>query len=161
MAARMEAVGQLPDELSAEERSLLNVAFKNAVGSRRAAWRSIADAEQEEMGKGNEEQAQHAWEYCTQVVHELTEICDVLLGLLDGSLIAKATTNESKVFYLKMKADCYRYIAEVSDGDAMSKAANEASLAYVEASKAACEGLEVTHPVRLGLALNYSVFQYE
>merc|ERR1712066_202002 len=33
--------------------------------------------------------------------------------------------------------------------------------AYEEASKVAEKDLVVTHPIRLGLALNYSVFQYE
>ncbi len=37
--------------------------------------------------------------------------------LLDKFLIPKATTAESKVFYLKMKGDYYRYLAEVATGD--------------------------------------------
>jgi len=42
--------------------------------------------------------------------------CDQLFlqGLLDKYLIAKASNAESKVFYLKMKGDYYRYLAEVS-----------------------------------------------
>merc|ERR1711992_15350 len=71
------------------------------------------------------------------------------------------TTGESQVFYQKMKADYYRYIAEFSDGDAKSTAAENARAAYVEASKVAEKDLAVTHPIRLGLALNFSVFQYE
>merc|ERR1712137_740163 len=55
MANHMEAVGKLPDELSVEERNLLSVAYKNAVGSRRAAWRIITSVEQKEKTKGNEE----------------------------------------------------------------------------------------------------------
>merc|ERR1712110_564947 len=51
--------------------------------------------------------------------------------------------------------------AEFSDGDAKSKAAESARLAYEEAHKVAEKDLAVTHPIRLGLALNYSVFQYE
>ena len=39
-------------------------------------------------------------------------------GLLDKFLIAKASNPESKVFYLKMKGDYYRYLAEVATGDA-------------------------------------------
>lgn len=38
-------------------------------------------------------------------------------GLLDKYLIPKATPAESKVFYLKMKGDYYRYLAEVAVGD--------------------------------------------
>merc|ERR1711920_620041 len=63
--------------------------------------------------------------------------------------------------YQKMKADYYRYIAEFSDGDAKGKAAENARLAYKDASNVAEKDLAVTHGIRLGLALNYSVFQYE
>merc|ERR1712151_717175 len=161
MANHMENVGKQPDELSVEERNLLSVAYKNAVGSRRAAWRIITSVEQKENSKGNAEQAAYAKEYCGKVEAELQKICDTILGLLDNNLIGKATTGESKVFYQKMKADYYRYIAEFSDGDAKAKAAENARLAYEEAHKVAEEDLVVTHPIRLGLALNYSVCQYE
>merc|ERR1711879_721095 len=110
---------------------------------------------------GNAEQAKFAKEYCGKVEAELQKICDTILGLLDNNLISKASTGESKVFYQKMKADYYRYIAEFTDGDAKAKAAENARLAYEEAHKVAEKDLAVTHPIRLGLALNYSVFQYE
>merc|ERR1711953_762472 len=161
MADHMEEVGKQPDELSVEERNLLSVAYKNAVGSRRAAWRIITSVEQKEKNKGNEEQAKFAKEYCSKVETELQKICDTILGLLDGNLIPKASSGESKVFYQKMKADYYRYIAEFSDGDKKSKAAESARQAYQDAQNVAEKDLAVTHPIRLGLALNYSVFQYE
>merc|ERR1712138_213745 len=160
-AEHMQVVGNLADSLTVEERNLLSVAYKNAVGSRRAAWRIITSVEQKEKSKGNDEQAKYAKEYCGKVEAELQKICDTILGLLDTNLIGKAATGESKVFYQKMKADYFRYIAEFTDGDAKSKAAENARLAYEEASKVAEKDLAVTHPIRLGLALNYSVFQYE
>merc|ERR1712217_121021 len=89
MANHMENVGKLPDELSVEERNLLSVAYKNAVGSRRAAWRIIMSVEQKEKTKGNDEQVKHAKEYCGKVEAELQKICDTILGLLDGNLINK------------------------------------------------------------------------
>merc|ERR1711975_154549 len=61
----------------------------------------------------------------------------------------------------KTKADYYRYIAEFTEGDKKTKAAESARLAYSEAQAVAEKGLAVTHPIRLGLALNFSVFQYE
>ena len=60
-----------------------------------------------------------------------------------------------------MKADYYRYIAEFRDNDEKEKAAQSASQAYQEAANVAEKDLAVTHPIRLGLALNYSVFMYE
>ena len=127
MATHMENVGRMPDELSVEERNLLSVAYKNAVGSRRAAWRIITSVESKEKTKGNEEQAKYAREYCQKVEGELQKICDTILGLLDGNLISKSA-GESKVFYQKVKADYYRYIAEFTDGDQKSKAAENARL---------------------------------
>merc|ERR1712056_39374 len=91
MATHMEAVGKLPDELSVEERNLLSVAYKNAVGSRRAAWRIIMSVEQKEKTKGNEEQAQYANEYCRKVEVELQKICGRILKLLNSNLIGKAS----------------------------------------------------------------------
>merc|ERR1712195_201499 len=46
-------------------------------------------------------------------------------------------------------------------GDKKSEAANSAKLAYEEAHTVAEKDLPVTHPIRLGLALNFSVFLYE
>merc|ERR1712072_1236000 len=42
-----------------------------------------------------------------------------------------------------------------------AKAADNARLAYTDAQNVAEKDLAVTHPIRLGLALNFSVFQYE
>ena len=81
--------------------------------------------------------------------------------MLDSSLIAGSFAGESKVFYQKMKAIYYRYIAEFKDGDEKTKAAESARVAYQEAQTVAEKDLAVTHPIRLGLALNFSVFQYE
>merc|ERR1711913_112192 len=125
------------------------------------AWRIITIVEQKEKSKGNDEQAKYAKEYCGKVEAELQKICDTILGLLDNSLITKASNGESKVFYQKMKADYYRYIAEFTEGDKKSTAAEKARQAYQDAADVAEKDLAVTHPIRLGLALNYSVFQYE
>jgi 14-3-3 protein epsilon len=161
MADYMDKVGSTGDELSVEERNLLSVAYKNAVGSRRAAWRIITSVEQKEKSKGNDDNSKYAKEYCGKVESELDKICNTILKLLDDKLIAKASNGESKVFYQKMKADYYRYIAEYKEGDEKSKAAEQARLAYQDAQSVAEKDLAVTHPIRLGLALNYSVFQYE
>merc|ERR1712004_664709 len=104
-----------------------------------------------EKTKGNSEQAQFAREYCQKVETELDQICSTILELLNGNLLDKASSDESKVFYHKMKADYYRYIAEFKADDAKKAAAENARKAYEEASGIAS----------LGLALNYSVFQYE
>jgi 14-3-3 protein epsilon len=161
MADHMKTVGNEGAALSTEERNLLSVAYKNAVGSRRAAWRIISSVEQKEQSKGNTDNAAFAKEYRAKVEGELNTICDAILKLLDSSLVPKSSDGESKVFYLKMKADYFRYIAEFTLDDAKTKAAESAREAYKAAEDVAAKDLPVTHPIRLGLALNFSVFQYE
>jgi 14-3-3 protein epsilon len=161
MADKMCEVGQSAQELSVEERNLLSVAYKNAVGSRRAAWRIISSVEMKEKSKGNAEHEGYAKEYRETVEKELDNICGKILSLLDDHLIIKANNGESKVFYQKMKADYYRYIAEYTENAKQKSAADSAKAAYAEAAAVAEKELAVTHPIRLGLALNFSVFQYE
>merc|ERR1711920_723547 len=103
----------------------------------------MADYMEKETSKGNNEQAGFAKEYCGKVEAELQKICDTILKLLDGNLISKDSSGESQVFYQKMKADYYRYIAEFTADDAKAKAADNARLAYEEAQKVAEKDLAV------------------
>jgi 14-3-3 protein beta/theta/zeta len=163
MAQAMKQVTETGVELSNEERNLLSVAYKNVVGARRSSWRVISSIEQKT--EGSERKQQMAREYREKVEKELREICyDVLVspeGLLDKYLIPKASNAESKVFYLKMKGDYYRYLAEVATGDQRSSVVDESQKAYQEAFDVSKGKMQPTHPIRLGLALNFSVFYYE
>ena len=59
------------------------------------------------------------------------------------------------------KGDYLRYEAEFSTENERKKAAEESLQAYKEASDVAKEELASTNAIRLGLALNFSVFYYE
>ena len=60
-----------------------------------------------------------------------------------------------------MKGDYFRYISEFTSGEENKKAGDNAQAAYVAAADLAEKELSTTHPIRLGLSLNYSVFHYE
>ena len=147
-------------DLSTEERNLLSVAFKNVIGSRRASWRviqSIADSENDDS------RTKILDEYRTVIETEIETICDEILDIING-LVKNSEDTEPKVFYLKMKGDYLRYLAEFQEGAKKDKSSDDASAAYEEANKFATadgKGLPPTDPIRLGLALNYSVFHYE
>jgi len=160
MSATMKKVAQLNEPLSIEERNLLSVAFKNVVGSRRASLRIISSIEQKEDSRGKEDHLAKAKEYHKKVEKELMEICDDILGILDKNLIPSSSLPESKVFYYKMKGDYHRYLAESTTGEFRQSAAEKALEAYKIASEISQELLP-TDPIRLGLALNFSVFYYE
>ncbi|KAI8505935.1 14-3-3 protein zeta-like isoform X3 [Branchiostoma floridae x Branchiostoma belcheri] len=160
MAQAMKSVTEITDSvLSNEERNLLSVAYKNVVGARRSSWRVISSIE----GKteGSENKLKMAKEYRAKVEAELEEICQDVLGLLDKHLIPRADSAESKVFYLKMKGDYYRYLAEVASGTKRDEVVRESQTAYQSAFDISKTDLQPTHPIRLGLALNFSVFYYE
>jgi len=156
----MKKVAHLKVELTVEERNLLSVAYKNEIGARRASWRIISSIEQKEESKGNEAHVQKIREYRKKVEGELMAICNDILNVLDEHLIACAVSNESKVFYYKMKGDYHRYLAEFTQDSARSAASENSLQAYKKALEAA-NNLMPTHPIRLGLALNFSVFYYE
>jgi len=169
MVEFMKVVANLGRELSVEERNLLSVAYKNVIGARRASWRVLSSIEQKERERAGESEIDKislVMTYKNKVEKELDTICDEILRIIKESLLKHANTPESKVFYHKMSGDYWRYLAEFKTGKERTEAANEAKDAYAQAQTVAMgseeeEGLPPTHPIRLGLALNYSVFFYE
>lgn len=161
MLIYIKKVLEFNEELSVEDRNLLSVAYKNSVGTRRTAWRVLSSIETKEEAK-NSSFLPLLREYKRKIEYELDTICDEIIKLLQDKLIKSAKGNsQSEVFYLKMKGDYFRYIAEYATGDKHKSAADQAFEAYSNANEIAGSSLETTNPIRLGLALNFSVFYYE
>ncbi|POY70821.1 hypothetical protein BMF94_6234 [Rhodotorula taiwanensis] len=161
MVSQMKRIASLNSELSIEERNLLSVAYKNVIGARRASWRIVSSIEGKEEAKGNTQQATAIKAYREKIEKELAGICEDILSVLEQHLIPSAESGESKVFYHKMKGDYHRYLAEFATGEPRQKNADASLEAYKAASEIAQTELAPTHPIRLGLALNFSVFYYE
>lgn len=158
MVDHMKRVARMACELSIEERNLLSVAYKNVIGSRRASWRVISSIEQKET---TSDKVRTIREYRFQIEQELQDICSDILEIIKNHLIVNSDSDEGKVFYYKMKGDYHRYLAEFQSGDSRKDSAGEALTAYQNANQIASSDLPPTHPIRLGLALNFSVFYYE
>jgi len=139
-------------DLTVEERNLLSVAYKNVIGARRASWRTL-NVEDHKDDAGVQV-------YKDIVETELEDICKDILDLLENVLVVNPCEKkeESQVFYLKMTGDYYRYLAEFKAGKGYDQKAADN---YEKALVIATEKLSPTHPIRLGLALNYSVCFYE
>jgi len=167
MAGAMKEVTKMSEnDLNKEERNLLSVAYKNIVGAKRSSWRVISSIEQKAADKVDK----LASDYREAIEKELKNVCGEVLDLLDNHLVEKAKSNleekspeekEVPVFYLKMKGDYYRYLAEVAGKEERDDVVENANKAYKEAYAISQEHLEPTNPILLGLALNYSVFHYE
>mmetsp|Transcript_59156 Transcript_59156/g.122340 ORF Transcript_59156/g.122340 Transcript_59156/m.122340 type:complete len:236 (+) Transcript_59156:36-743(+) len=158
MVEHMTAAVKGRPQLTQEERNLLSVAFKNAVSARRCALELVRRSRDVVQAKSDPQVAIYVREYMDQVRDELEHLCLAVLHLLDGSLIPAAPDSESLVFYVKMKADYHRHMAQFGQRGAYAR--EKARQSYGEAELLAMS-LSVTHPVRLALALNYSIFLRE
>ncbi|KAJ8747445.1 hypothetical protein K2173_023845 [Erythroxylum novogranatense] len=161
MVETTKKVAKLDVELTIEERNLLSVGYKNVIGARRASWRILSSIEQKEEAKGHEQNVKRIKEYRQRVEDELSRICSDILSIIDEHLLPSSGSGESSVFYYKMKGDYYRYLAEIKSGDDRKEVADQSLKAYEAATSTAASDLPPTHPIRLGLALNFSVFYYE
>nr|POE97951.1 14-3-3 protein 7 [Quercus suber] len=161
MVEAMKKVAKLDVELTVEERNLVSVGYKNVIGARRASWRILSSIEQKEEAKGNEQNVKRIKEYRQRVEDELAKICNDILSVIDNHLLPSSSSGESTVFYYKMKGDYYRYLAEFKSAEDRKEAADQSLKAYEAATSTAASDLAPTHPIRLGLALNFSVFYYE
>jgi len=84
--------------------------------------------------------------------------CLEVVELIDNYLLKATNTNETVLFYQKMKGDYYRYMAEViTIPDKKKKIIDHANAAYSNAVTLS-DRLDPFNPIRLGLILNYAVF---
>ena len=149
--------------LDAYERSLFSTAYRNAVGVRRTSWRALASLEHNEASTAGirDEKTEMARVFREKVEKEIAGLCKSVLAIIDSKILPTLLEPESKVFFHKLKGDYYRYHAEISIGDEHILARGNANKEYERASDIAVSSLPPTHPTRLGLALNFSVFYYE
>ena len=141
--------------LSADERNLLSVAFKSLISSKRAAVRTINAIEQNpKYAKFGE--ALGAYKH--KIEQSLYEDCENVIQIIKSKVLSKQAENEPKAFFVKMVGDYYRYIAETATGEKLEKVKGEALKAYNEANDIP---LPACNPIKLGQALNFSVFHYE
>merc|ERR1712054_655519 len=145
MVEYMKSVAQnSSSDLSLEERNLLSVAYKNVVGARRASLRIIGSIEAKEKSKGDSDKTMLISGYKSKVEAELNTICNDILEVLETTLIKDTLQPEPKVFYQKMKADYFRYLAEFAIGDQKDSHSKQAEAAYTDAT-AAAGSLAPTH----------------
>lgn len=141
--------------LNTDERNLLSVAFKSLISSKRAAWRTITAIEQNpKYSKFGD----HLQAYKKKIETALYADCEKIIEIVRSKVLSKQCEDEPRAFFVKMVGDYYRYIAETAQGDKLEQVKTEALKAYEEANKIT---LPPCNPIKLGLALNFSVFYYE
>lgn len=155
-----DMVASKKEALTPDERNLLSIAYKNTISLRRTALRTLLAYEMKEKKKSDSAYLGYILEYKKKLEDELIDLCTKIIKNIDQYLIPKSTDDEARVFYHKMKADYFRYIAENIEGESKKTFSDNSLNSYEEASNIA-KNLPITNPIRLGLALNFSVFHYE
>jgi 14-3-3 protein epsilon len=165
---RIVQLGIQGDELTVEERNLISVGYKNMMSVRRTAWRQIVShkanlANETELPISADKATELSSDYQKTISNELfnliTEVSNEIVKVyVEGP--QKADDPEVLVFFHKMEGDYNRYGAEITEGAEREVYKSKAEAAYEKAQKMGSH-LKETNPIRLGLALNYSVFFYE
>src|SRR5450830_1120770 len=144
-------------DFSVEERNLLSVGFKNLIGGKRTAIRTIAAIEQ------NPKYSKFGGalgDYKKKIEGELQKDCQDIINMIKNDAMKTQQEAEGRTFFLKMVGDYFRYMAESAQGDRLAQARDGALQHYQEAETAG-KDLPACNPIKLGLALNFSVFHYE
>ena len=106
-------------DFSVEERNLLSVGFKNLIGGKRTAIRTISAIEQNpKYSKYGEALA----DYKKKIEGELFKDCENIITMIKDDAMKSLAEAEGKAFFLKMIGDYYRYMAESASGDKLEEA---------------------------------------
>ncbi len=154
---------KMDPNLNPEERDLLAAGFKNLISTKRNSWR-ILDLMERKEEKKKSNNLICLKEVKSQVESEIKRLCNDIQNLLEEYVIPASEQIDDKealVFYFKLQGDYFRYRAEVTTQSEFDKCVDEAESAYHKAYELAENELIISNPLRLGVALNFSVFCYE
>ena len=160
MVKAMNKYIELSPKLLKEEKKLLCDAYKNVISSKRNSLHILSNL----STKGELKQTYKLREISImkeKIQLELKEIFQVIHSVLDRYLIPNAQDSESKILYMKLKADYFRYHCEFAEGEEFEEISNNARTMYKQAFDLAEKELPLYNEIRLGLILNYSVFEYD
>ena len=111
-----DVVKEKNEDFTTEERNLLSVGFKNQIGSKRTAIRTISAIEQnpkyQKFSAGLDS-------YKKKIEKELFDQCMSIVEIVKTNCMKVASTDETKAFFYKMIGDYYRYVAECAQKDAI------------------------------------------
>lgn len=156
-AKEVEKLAQLRDiKLTPEDEATVSVVTKGRIDQLRRARRIIEVVEEREENKGKVNRVIALRGFKSKIEEELANLLNQFISSIDNAFLVNPTSEPARILFLKMKADYCRYLAEIK-----RMKVQDVQQAYVTAYDAAMSSLGPAHPLRTGIALNYSVFHYE
>jgi len=160
MVKAMNKYIELNPKLLKDERKILCDAYKNIISDKRNSLHILSSLALKEESKQTNKM--HEITIIKEKIQsELKTIFQDVHSIIDRYLIPNAQDSESKILYMKLKADYFRYHCEFAEGDEFEEASNNARKMYKQTFELAEKELPLYNEVRLGLILNYSVFEYD
>ena len=154
-----ELIKKKKEDLSKEEKNIFYKSYKYIINSKRCSLRTTYIIEEKER-KHSSQFIPIVTNFKSILETEIHEICRNIINIINNFLLKKVLTEEAKVFYLKMKADYFRYLCEIFPPNEKINYMEECEKAYKEALDLA-QNFPWSNPTKLGLSLNYSVFYYD
>ena len=162
MIEYMKRVIDINPQLTKNEQCLLSVCYKNFIDVSRGNLRALeAYLRDDELTSSRTKCIEYLQKRQQQIAEELKNYCNDLLDLVDTKLLPVAKDDESKAFYIKLKADYYRYLCEALSDKEKEEASEKADQQYKEAIELANKNLKSFTPSSLGIFLNYCVYLCE
>lgn len=146
-------------EVSEKERQQFSAAYRQVLGPKRRAWRTLSAIElkprdREGLSLGTAELKETLARCIRGVAQEA-------LDLVSNRIYSTCISADSRVYFLKFRADLERYMAEISVGNEHASWVHESHRSYKKAADIATCHLKATDAIRLNLMLSFSVFYYE
>lgn len=150
-----EMAKQSETALNREKINIFLEAYSFGLSSQRDAWRKLNHIEKEEK-------------VAKKMINEIKTIkeqyilktCDRLIKIINNHILTKELNDENTALLFKVKADHYRYMAEITHGQTLYINKQNAFYFYKEAHEKSKE-LPDLNATKLNIALNYSVFLFE
>ncbi|TPP60020.1 hypothetical protein FGIG_06760 [Fasciola gigantica] len=149
----------LDTDYGQEEQNLSAVAYKSLIDPLRSSLKVI----QKELSKAEEENSpflEYDELFASQVKTELQCLIQQAIDELNKNINTWDSDVEADVLCFKLKADYYRYLAELHEGNEKEYLAEYSLIAYKQAQSLAFSSLPSNNSVRLAVALNYATFHY-
>ena len=145
--------------LTSDERNLFLVTCQKYISDYRSAIITIENNKNKEEKKESSKFLPYIIEYKKFIGNEMYKLCQGIIKIIDDNFMKedcfKKLDVESKIFYLKMKGDFNRYLAENEINK--EKTIDETRKYYNEGLKIS-QNLPFHNYLKLGLYLNYSIF---
>jgi len=152
-----EIIKKKKEDLTKEEKNIFYNSYKNIINSKRCSLRNNILIYEKEK-KNNSQYMLIVENFKTILENEISDLSKGVINLITMYLLKKLISEESKVFYLKMRGDYYRYLCEVTNNN--EQYVEEAEKNYKEANDIA-QNFPWSLPIKLALFLNTSVFYFE